>query len=334
MRTVFIAASIALMTAPASTAQVRVASLGKCNLELGGAIEDCRVAYRTFGQLAADRRNAVLIPTWFASRSEAWVPLLGPKGAVDTTGFFIVVVESLGAGESSSAANSAKQSGLQFPEVTIGDMVDASYRVARDHLQLPELHAVVGISLGAQQAFEWGVRYPEYVRRIVPIVGGPRQAVYGRAFWELVATATNNAIRQTTSSDSTAYTLARLMIVGVTSPASANRRPAEKYADYLTEQARQLRSVNLFEWSTHAGAILRHDIARRFGGDLARAAESWRARTLVVTATFDHSIDPQPAQEFARLIKADTLVLTSPSGHTAFFSDSIAKARVREFVRR
>jgi homoserine O-acetyltransferase/O-succinyltransferase len=317
-----------------ATGQVNTASLGRCRLELGGVIENCRVAYRTFGKLNDERTNGILIPTWFASGADNWLPLLGPRGVVDTAGFFVVVIESLGAASSSSASNSDGQSGLSFPEITIGDMVQASHRLVADHLKLPELFGVVGISLGGLQAFEWGVRYPGFARRLVPIEGGPRQAIYGRAIWELIARACEDGLRGSVSLDSTTVTLARISILAMTSPAAANRRPASTYNEYLTAQARQLRTANLYDWLAHARAILRHDISRTHAGDIAEAARRWKAKTFIIVAAHDHSIDPQPALEFARLIRADTMVIHSPSGHSAIFSDSAAKAAVREFLRR
>src|SRR5207302_8613528 len=113
--------------------------LGQCSLELGGVVKDCRLAYRTFGTYETTRRNAILVPTWFASRADDWLPLLGPAGAVDTAGFYVIVIESLGAGSSSSPATSQTQHGMAFPELTIGDMVEASYRLAHDILHLPDV---------------------------------------------------------------------------------------------------------------------------------------------------------------------------------------------------
>ena len=319
------------LIAPALTAQVQVASLGTCPLEMGGSVEDCRLGYMTFGTLAPDRRNAVLIPTWFASRAEAWRPLLGPEALVDTTGFYVVVVESLGAGSSSSPSTSRTQAGVTFPEITVGDMVEASYRLAREQLGLPELYAVVGISLGGLEAFEWAVSHPEYVRRVVPIVGTPRQAVYDRAMWELIAEAADRRVRGLAPEEAGSDDLARLLVLAGTSPEAANRQPTSRY---LVAEREQVAAADMFEWAWHARAILRHDVTRHYGGDLTRAASVWKGRMLVVTATNDHSISPQPAQEFARYVDADTLVLSGAAGHVDIFSNRQAQAAVRAFLRR
>lgn len=325
-----ILAALALTTA--LPAQTKTAELGECRLELGGVIQGCRVAYRTFGTYDEARNNAVLIPTWFASRADDWLPLLGSSGAVDTTGFYVVVIESLGAGASSSPTSSRTQRGLAFPELTIGDMVEAAYRLARDVLHLPRVRAIVGHSMGGMQAFEWGVAHPDYADRIVAISGNPRQWTHGLSFWELIVKAADDGVRERVPRDTALTTIARLFNIGGTSPAQVNRQAPTNYALALQRQAESFRSFNLFEWAWHGRAILRHDVSRRFGGDMTRAAQAWKARALIVAATFDHSVDPEPALAFARLIHADTVIMPSPAGHSAIFGDAAAKAAVRKFI--
>ena len=103
-----------------------VAALGSCRLASGATIENCRIAYRSFGRLNATRTNAVLIPTWLLGRSEDWIGMVGPKGWVDTTKFFTVVVDAFANGRSSSPSNSPPDERDAFRGLTIGDMVDAA----------------------------------------------------------------------------------------------------------------------------------------------------------------------------------------------------------------
>lgn len=322
----------AILVASPLRAQTLIAELGQCPLELGGVVENCRLAYRTFGKYDANRGNAILIPTWFASRAEDWLRLLGPSGVVDTAGVYVVVIESLGAGSSSSPTTSQTQRGLAFPELTIGDMVEASYRLARDVLRLPHVHAIVGYSMGGMQAFEWGVAHPDYADRIVSISGNPRQWTHGLSFWELVVRAADDGVREREPRDSALTMIARLFNIGGSSPAQVNRRAPVNYSLTLQNQAESFRTLDLFEWAWQGRAILRHDISRRFDGDMARAGQAWKAKTLVVTATNDHSVDPEPALEFARLIHADTVIMSSPAGHNAILNDAVAKAAIRKFL--
>ncbi len=327
----FLCAAFAVVSSSPAFGQLQQADLGSCDLELGGVIEDYHLVYRTFGRLNAARDNSILIPTWFTGTAAAWEPMLGPAGVVDTTDIFVVVVESLGAGRSSSPSNSRKHPQLSFPEITVGDMVETSYRLLQEHLELPELYAVVGISLGGFQAFEWAVSHPEYVERIVPIVGTPVQAPYQRAFWDLMGGVAQQRAEEPQPTDATADVLARLLVIGLTSPAGAN---TISFSDHMTAQLEAVRSADMFEWAWQARAINRHDVSRRFGGDMTRAAARWSGPALIVVAATDHSVSPGPAQRFADLIDAETYVIESPSGHVAVFSDPEAQAMVREFLRR
>lgn len=312
--------------------QLQQARLGSCTLEMGGVVEDCRLAYMTFGELAEDRSNAILVPTWFSGRAEDWRGHLGPEGMIDTSAAYVIVVESFGSGRSSSPTTSGIQEGVRFPEITVGDMVETSYRLVNEHLGLTELEAVVGFSLGALQALEWVVARPDHVRKVVSLAGNPRQDLYQRALWDVLAHVAETDAAGTLPSDDVAALLGRLGILMLTSPAAVNRRPREGHDAYLTEQADGMRSVDLLGWAWQARAISRHDVARHAGGDLSRAASRWSGDALMVTAVHDHSISPESSMEFARLIGAEALVLDTPSGHAGILGDSEVRRRVREFL--
>ena len=164
--------------------ELQFAEMGDCQLENGDVIQDCSIGYRTVGSLNADSSNAVLFPTWFGGTSEQILSLLGPDGMVDPSESFVIVVDAFGNGVSSSPSNSTAQSGSAFPRITIRDMVRHQHRLLTEHLGLSRLNAVAGISMGGMQAFEWAVSYPEFVEKIVPVVGSPRLAVYDIVLWE------------------------------------------------------------------------------------------------------------------------------------------------------
>ncbi len=146
--------------------ELKIAELGQCKLESGAVIEDCRVGYRTFGQLNAVGDNAVLVPTWLHGRSEDLIPLFGdgssPQQLVDTTKFFGIAIDAFSDGVSSSPSNSVKQHATAFPAITLHDSVNAQYRVMTEVLHLKHLHALVGLSMGGEQTFVWSVMHPEF----------------------------------------------------------------------------------------------------------------------------------------------------------------------------
>ena len=251
---------------------------------------------------------------------------------IDTTRFFAVVVQSLGTAPSSSPSVSTAQPGRSFPTIGIGDMVEAEYRLAHDVLALPELNAIVGISLGGVHSYEWGVSHPEYVRRIVAIGGTPRLSMYSRAMWELITRAVDDGVSGGLPRDSALAVIARFLVLSQTTPAFVDRRAPSTYPDLLASYMSAARGIDINEWSVVGRAALSFDVARNVGASLENAAARWRARTLVVVAANDHLVGPRPALDFARLIRADTLVLPNPNGHQAIFGDSTEMAVVRRFL--
>jgi homoserine O-acetyltransferase len=163
--------------------ELKTARIGDLTLERGGLLRDCVIGYRTFGRLDASRSNAVLLPTAFGDTSGGTASRVGPGKVVDSTRYFVIVVDSLGDGVSSSPSNSSSQPGPSFPEFSMRDMVNAEKRLVTEVLHLPHLLAIVGFSMGGMQAFQWAVSYPEFVSKVVSIAGSPQLTSYDRLLW-------------------------------------------------------------------------------------------------------------------------------------------------------
>jgi homoserine O-acetyltransferase len=311
-----------------------IASLGTCRLTSGATIPDCRVAYRTFGKLNAARTNAVLIPTWLLGRSEQWIGLLGPDKYVDTTRFYTILVDAFADGNSSSPSNTPLAGREAFKDLTITDMVEAHHRLVTEILRLPRLHAVLGISMGGMQSFEWAVRYPDFMDIVIPIVGTPRIGSFDALEWTMMRSEIENG-RRSGLSDDTLWTLvSRQLAAFLRTPASVDAESRDTVAAAVRAGATDLRRTwNLDDYLAQLHAVLRDDVSAPFGGDMARAAAQVRARMLIVYSWDDHAVTARPAAEFARLVKADTVVVGSPCGHlvTGCEAPRIGAA-VREFL--
>lgn len=150
------------------------ASIGTLELEEGGVIQDCWLAYATAGELNEDKSNAILIPTWYSGTHGTWFQhYIGEGHALDPSKYFIICVNQIGNGMSVSPLNTEDESisMSRFPNVRIGDDVVAQERLLRQKFGIEKLFAVVGGSMGAQQTFEWIVRFPDKVQRAAPIAG-------------------------------------------------------------------------------------------------------------------------------------------------------------------
>jgi homoserine O-acetyltransferase/O-succinyltransferase len=158
-------------------------NLGDFQLEEGGTIKNCQIAYSTFGQLNANRDNAILITTWYSGTSKIMEQVYQGKGhAIDPDKYFIIVVNQIGNGLSTSPHSTSGGSG--FPRVSIADDVRAQHKLLTQQFGIETLALVTGGSMGAQQTWEWAVRYPDMVKRAAPIAGRARNTPHNFLFLE------------------------------------------------------------------------------------------------------------------------------------------------------
>ena len=169
--------------------------VGRLDLEEGGSIPDCRLAVATFGTLNEARDNAILVTTWYSGTHQIFRDVyIGPEHALNPDRYFIVVVNQIGGGLSTSPHNASGANAdigmSRFPHVRIGDDVVAQERLLREHFGIETLQLVVGGSMGAQQTYEWMVRFPEKVKRAAPIAGTaqntPHDFLFGTALIEAI----------------------------------------------------------------------------------------------------------------------------------------------------
>ncbi|MFL5251351.1 MAG: alpha/beta fold hydrolase [Rhodopila sp.] len=165
--------------------------IGNLELEEGATIRGCKLAVATFGSLNAARDNAILIPTWYSGTNKIMEQVYIGKGrALDPDKYFIIVINQIGNGLSTSPHNTPPPAGMgNFPRVRIGDDVRAQHRLVTEKFGLTELALVVGGSMGAQLTYEWAVRYPDMVKRAAPIAGTAKNTVHDFLFTETLADA-------------------------------------------------------------------------------------------------------------------------------------------------
>ena len=171
-------------------------------LECGARLGPLTLAYETYGTLNQKKDNAVLIVhalsgdshvAGYYSREDPkpgwWDSMVGPGKGIDTDKYFVICSNILGSclgstGPSSLNPKTNKPYGLDFPVVTIGDMVTAQKKLL-DHLGINRLLSVVGGSIGGMQVLEWAVRYPEMVTSAIPLATTTKHSALAIAFNEV-----------------------------------------------------------------------------------------------------------------------------------------------------
>jgi len=148
--------------------------------ESGVTLPQARVVYGTYGHLNAAKDNVVLLPSHYMADFHGYEWLIGPGHALDTAKVFLVATELFGNGHSSSPSNTPEPyHGPRFPVTTIRDNVEAVHRLLTEELKIAHLRAVIGFSMGAQQAFQWAVSYPDFADRIVATSGTAKTYPHG-----------------------------------------------------------------------------------------------------------------------------------------------------------
>ena len=184
----------ALRTEDIGTVEDRFFTLHDFRLGNGSTMPEATIAYETYGRLAANGRNAVLVTHGFtgshhaAGRNPAnggqpgsWDGLIGPGKAIDTDRLFVVASNMLGSSFGSTNAASLNPAtgepyGPDFPAIAIGDIV-AAQKALLQSLGVNRLVAVAGPSYGGYQAFQWAVAYPDFIDAIVAVNTAPWASV-------------------------------------------------------------------------------------------------------------------------------------------------------------
>ncbi len=305
------------------------ANIGDLKLQNGGVIRNCRVGYRTFGTLNRDGSNVVVFPTWAGGTTEQLKGSIGPGKLIDSTSHFVVAIDALSNGVSSSPSNSRLQPRMRFPIFSLHDTVESQHELLTKVLKIDHVKAVVGISMGGMQTFQWLVSYPEFMDKAIPIVGSPRLAPYDLMLWSAQLEALmrdrdwkggNYVANPARALD---FAFGELLL---TTPTDYNRRKTREQVFADLEKARNdAKRFDANDKIRQVQAMMSLDVARDYG--------AVKAKVLVVVARFDHVVTPGPATEFAKLIGAKLIELEGDCGHLATSCESAKLTQgVTEFL--
>jgi homoserine O-acetyltransferase len=310
-------------------------AIGDLPLEEGGTIRNCQLAVATFGSLNAARDNAILIPTWYSGTSKIIEQIyIGQGRALDPAKYFIAVVNQIGGGLSTSPHNTPPPGGAgYFPKVRIGDDVRAQHKLLSEKFGIETLALVVGGSMGAQQTYEWAVRYPEMVKRAAPIAGTAKNTMHDFLFTDtLVDAITSDPGFRNGFYASTADVREGLLrhakmwaVMGWSTEFFAQNRPAQlgftSLDDFITNfmfgyfAPMDPNDLLCMAWKWQRG-----DVSRLAGGDLSTALGRVKAKMFVMPISHDMFFPIADCERECRMVPgAELRVLNSIDGHLALF---------------
>ncbi|MET8006132.1 alpha/beta fold hydrolase [Nonomuraea glycinis] len=167
-----------------------VFDLGDVRLQNGATLPDAKLAYKTYGELNADKSNAIVYPTWYSGQHDDNEWLIGEGMALDPATYFIIIPNMLGNGLSSSPGNTPPpHDRARFPHVTMYDNVQVQHRLVTEQFGIERLELVTGWSMGGGQTYQWAVSHPDMVRRILPFCGAATTSLHNIVFLEGVKAA-------------------------------------------------------------------------------------------------------------------------------------------------
>jgi len=316
--------------------ELRFAEIGDFLLESGKVIKDCRLGYRTFGKINADKSNIVLFPTWFMGTTEEILStgFVGAGKIVDTEKHFVIAFDNIGGGVSSSPSNSKAQPDKTFPEFSLRDMVKAQYILLSEHLHIKGVHAVVGISMGGMQALQWIVMYPDFMKKAVSILGTTRTTAYDLLVWQSEIYAIEAALVCKDKGYNALRPIVPFHMLALKTPHYyASKVKNDELNEMIVQTEEALKKYNPYDWIWQIKAMMTHDIFKQFGGSEQQAAKAVRSKLLVIVSEHDYMVYHKPSLVFSRLLKAESHVLSSDCGHSLFTSEhKILKTIVGDFL--
>jgi len=163
----------------------RIFDAGQVTVQSGFTLPECKLAYKTHGTLSPAKDNVVVFPSRYAGTHADQTYLIGPGKALDPAKYFIICINMLGSGLSSSPSNTARPlGGPDFPLVTQYDNVCLQERLLREVFEVERIRLVCGWSMGGQQAFQWASAFPDRVEAMSCFCGQGTTAPHTYVFLE------------------------------------------------------------------------------------------------------------------------------------------------------
>jgi homoserine O-acetyltransferase len=201
-------------------------------------------------------------------------------------------------------------------------MVASQHRLVTEVLGLSSLHGVIGGSMGGGQAFEWAVSYPGFAKKVISVEGSPRPGAYGLVLWETVLRILDAHEKCQCQEAVTVFGNLLFFLMGY-SPAYHDRMTPRDSVPRIIERMSQ---IALTPWKpnlrSQLEAGLDHNVAAPYDDSLEKAAARVQAEVLVIVTPEDHLVTPGPSLEFAKLLGAESLILSSDCGHLGLECDN------------
>ena len=307
-------------------------ALGDFQLESGEILKNAQLAYSVHGELNEAKDNVILFTIMFSGTSKNMEHYIGSGNALDPDKYCIILPNQLGGGLSTSPHNiDGPQAMAGFPNVSIGDDVVAQHQMLTEHFGIQNLQLVTGWSMGAQQTYEWAIRYPDMVQRAAPIAGTakctPHNALYVSVFSE--ALRSDPALNNGEYPDPYACTLGlkRLAHVFALMGLCAEFYKQEQWKKLGFDSMQEMLEGFWQSWFqpmdpnallTQAKKWQQGDSSKHTAGNLSQALKSIQAKTYVIAFEKDMFVPVEDCKyEQQHIANSELKIIPSLMGHFA-----------------
>jgi len=308
--------------------------LGDFPLRSEYTLPSAKLAYKTLGALNEAKDNAVLFPHMYSGTSASMEIFVGEGRPLDPGKYFVIFPGQFGGGFSSSPSNTPPPFDRgQFPPVSIVDDVIAQHRLVTEKFGISRLHAVLGWSMGAQQTYEWALRFPEMVPRAAVFAGNGRTPVHNQIYLDLVReVVTSDPAFQDgfyRDGDDLHVGLKRhamlLALMGV--PAAFYRDELWRGLGYVSAKDFQQGFLRAYFAPMDPNNLLAQsakwsnaDISHHGGGDIAEALRNIKAQFFVCSFSTDLFFPPEDHDaDCAHIPNGHRRPIETPFGHSGMF---------------
>ncbi len=312
------------------------ADIGDLQLTSGEVLSNVRVGYATFGNLNADRSNVLVIPTWFTGTAEQLheFKVIGSGSLADTDSYFVIAIDALGNGVSTSPSNAGGQRDAGFPLISIVDMVNSQHRLLTEHLGLEHVKVVMGISMGGMQTFQWMSSYPDFMEYAIPIDGSPAMTSYDLLQWQTHKDVITVMQKGGHSHADILTLVSRLSLLTLWTPDYFVENVAvQDLGKFVAESNSAGEDSNSFNYIAQLQAMIDQNVFGETEQSRSAYLESIVAEVLVIGTTSDHMVNPNPGKLLASELGAAYFANESNCGHigTSCEVEAVAE-RIRKFL--
>lgn len=314
IKRVLILYSLLLIT-PFTLAQPgqQIINIGNFKTLSGLVINNAALSFRTLGEMNTDKSNVVIWPTWFTGTSEDIIKSGMLDKTLDTSGLYIILLDSLGNGASSSPSNT-----LNFPDITLADMVEAQHRLLVNHLNIKHVRAVMGISMGGMQALEWMVRYPNYMDKVVSIAGAPSLTSYDNLVWQAQVDLLEHAMKNKQGIEFALQKSYDIFYMNLSTPQDFSHFVASNNVkSFMAKKYQSMMAAK--DYLVSVKALMSQNIFQSANLDLKDIHTRIKADVLIILSESDQLVNSEHSLALAKAIKAKTLVVEGNKGHMAVF---------------